>query len=125
MEVHNKKGGILLCHLAFLVMLILLDSYCCGAAVLVKSNSSFRCGGRLEECLIEEDLELEFLMNPYVSRIVAESTPPQTPQPGNRNSPAFPNPCGKPTDLPAYKDCIAEWKKKHNGCECKGSYCHC
>ncbi|KAB1218855.1 hypothetical protein CJ030_MR3G018268 [Morella rubra] len=75
MEVQNKKGGILLNHLAlFLVMLILLDSsFSCGAAVLVKSNSSFRCDGRLEECMIAEDLELDFLMNPYVSRILQSS----------------------------------------------------
>ncbi|KAB1211538.1 hypothetical protein CJ030_MR6G013280 [Morella rubra] len=120
MEVHKKKGGILLLyHLAFLVMLILLDSYCCGAAVLVKSNSSFRCDGRLDECLIEEDLELEFLMNPYVSRILAKNG--KNPQSGNRDNPAFAS-CGKPNDSPQYARCIDKIKKTKGGNDCKGAY---
>ncbi|KAB1218852.1 hypothetical protein CJ030_MR3G018271 [Morella rubra] len=114
MEVQNKKGGILLLnHLAlFLLMLILLDSsFSCGAAVLVKSNSSFRCDGRLEECMITENLELDFLMNPYVSRILQSG--------GDINSkdggkPAYQNPCGNPQD-PQYDQCIAQAKGKNNG----------
>ncbi|KAB1211539.1 hypothetical protein CJ030_MR6G013281 [Morella rubra] len=120
MEVHKKKGGILLYHLAFLVMLILLDSYCCGAAVLVKSNSSFQCVGRLDECLIEDDLELEFLMNPYVSRILAHGgkTPPQS---KDRNNPAFKT-CGQLSDDPQYQKCIAKFQPKHKQCGGKGTY---
>ncbi|KAB1221933.1 hypothetical protein CJ030_MR2G008662 [Morella rubra] len=122
MKVQKKKGGILLNHLAFLVMLLLLGSYFCGAAVLVKSNTNFRCDGRLEECLIEEDLELEFLMNPYVSRIL-QPTGGHNSQ--NPNQP-FSGPCGNPND-PQYSKCIADLKNGgNNQCKCKGIYgCRC
>ncbi|KAB1218851.1 hypothetical protein CJ030_MR3G018272 [Morella rubra] len=121
MEVQNKKGGILLNHLAlFLVMLILLDSsFSCGAAhVLVKSNFSFRCDGRLEECVIAEDLELDFLMKPYVSRILANAgkTGPLNPtKPGV--------PCGNlKKDPPAYAICIQKSKPNNHKCTCKNTY---
>ena len=71
MEVQKGKGGIY--PLAFFVMLMLLiNGYCCaGAVVLVKSNvTTVRYNDRLEESLIEYDLELEFLMNPYISRML-------------------------------------------------------
>ena len=70
MEVPKGKGGIY--PLALLFVMLTLYSYCCGAAVLVQSNTStVRCNGRLGECLIEDDLELEFLMNPYINRLLA------------------------------------------------------
>ncbi|KAG6721558.1 hypothetical protein I3842_03G117300 [Carya illinoinensis] len=83
MEVCNPKGGrtatpAFLAMLLMMMIMMLLNAYCSSAAVLAKSNTSFRCSsGRLDECrLIEEDLELEleleFLMNPYVSRILAD-----------------------------------------------------
>jgi hypothetical protein len=74
MEVYNTKGVIIMYPLAvFAIMLmILLNGYgCAAAAALVKTNTTFRCDGRLDECLIEDDLQLEFLMNPYVSRVLA------------------------------------------------------
>ncbi|KAB1211542.1 hypothetical protein CJ030_MR6G013284 [Morella rubra] len=122
MEVHKRKGGVFFYHLAFFVMLILLDSYCCGAAVLVKSNSSFRCDGRLDECLIEEDLELEFLMNPYVSRILANHK--EKPNNLDPYKAIFKKPCGETND-PQYQKCIDAFKVKHHGCKCDGIYCRC
>jgi len=74
MEVHNKKGFIIMHPLAFFaIMLILLNGYA-AAAVLVETNTTFRCDGRLDECLIQDDLELEFLMDPFLSRVLADQT---------------------------------------------------
>ena len=73
MEVQKAKGGIY--PLAFFVMLILLNAYCCtGAAILVKSNTSFQCNDRLGECLIEDEVELEYLISPYVSRMLDDNS---------------------------------------------------
>ncbi len=73
MEVKKAKGGIY--SLAFFVMLILLNTYCCSAALLFKSNTTVLCNGLLDECLIEDDLDLdlEFLMNPYIGRLLADT----------------------------------------------------
>ncbi|KAG6682775.1 hypothetical protein I3843_03G116800 [Carya illinoinensis] len=121
MEVYcNSKGGI---HTPALIlaMMMILNAYCCSAAVLAESNSRFRCSsGRLDECLIEEDLELElgFLMNPYVSRILAKTG---TGNAGNADQPVFPGPCGKPGD-PAYAGCIEKQKSKPSQCVRKSDY---
>ena len=56
-----------------MLIVLLLNAYCCGAAVIVKSNTTVHCNGRLDECLIEDDLELEFLINPYISRVLADA----------------------------------------------------
>ncbi|KAF5480600.1 hypothetical protein F2P56_001336 [Juglans regia] len=122
MEVCNPKGG-RTAALAFPAMLLLmmmitmlLNTYCCNAAVLAKSNTSFRCSdGRLHECLIEEDLELElgFLINPYVSRILGTSAPVQTENP---DEPSVKT-CGNLLhDNPAYSKCIAKYKPKPSEC---------
>ena len=97
-----------------IMLIILLHGYCCGASVLVKTNTTFLCDGRLDECLIEEDLELDFLMNPYVSRVLVE----------NHNDPTDPkNPffgvCG---GGPNYSNCVAEYKRNHHGCDPKHVY---
>ncbi|XP_041003908.1 uncharacterized protein LOC121249261 [Juglans microcarpa x Juglans regia] len=112
MEVCNPKGGRTAAP-AFptmlLMIMMLLNAYCCGTAVLVKSNISFQCNGdRLDECLIKEELELElgFLMNPYVSRILGGQG--KDPQTDNRNKPAFNEPCGKSGD-PQYDTCTFIW----------------
>ena len=75
MEVQKGKGGIY--PLAIFVMVMLLNAYCCaGAAVVVESNTTtVRYNGGLDESLIEYDLELEYLMNPYISRILATPSP--------------------------------------------------
>ena len=56
----------------FLVILILLFyPYCSAAAgILVKSNTTVHCNGGLNECLIKDEVELDFMMNPYVTRIL-------------------------------------------------------
>ena len=74
------------------VMLILLNAYCCGAAVFVKSSTTVCCNGRLDECLIEDDLDLELLMNPYISRMLkGPSSHPGVNAVNNRNSRACEN----------------------------------
>ena len=73
MEVKKAKGGIYALAL-FVTLILLLNAYCCGAAVLVRRNTTVRCNGRLDECLIEDDLGLEFLMDSYISRML-ETTP--------------------------------------------------
>ncbi|KAG7986475.1 hypothetical protein I3843_03G082800 [Carya illinoinensis] len=101
--------------LAFFAMLfILLNAYCCNAFVIVKSNNSFRCSGRLDECLFEEELELELLMNPYVSRMLVSYK--IKPTPGIAGQPAIA--CGKPQDAanPQYNTCIAEVKRDLHLC---------
>ncbi|KAG6682779.1 hypothetical protein I3843_03G116400 [Carya illinoinensis] len=121
MEVCNPKGGrtatpAFLAMLLMMMIMMLLNAYCCGASVLVKSNTSFRCSdGRLDECLIEEDLELElgFLMNPYVSRILGSTS--RTKQALERGKPVI-RPCGQSQD-PAYDKCIAP-KVKPSKDEC-------
>ncbi|KAG6721553.1 hypothetical protein I3843_03G116200 [Carya illinoinensis] len=114
----NGKGGI---HtpaliLAMLMMIMmLLDAYCCGASVLAKTNTSFRCSsGRLDECLIEEDLELElgFLMSPYVSRILLETGTGST---GNSGKPAA-KPCGGPNDNVQYCTTNVKPSQKQKPC---------
>jgi hypothetical protein len=123
MEVYNTKGVIIMYPLAvFAIMLmILLNGYGCAAAaaVLVKSNTTFRCDGRLDECLIEDDLQFEFLMNPYVSRVLAGGGKGN---PLNPNSPFFKE-CGS---APSYDQCVAELKNPdHKKCVNKDSYSRC
>ena len=101
MEVQKKKGGLYPVALLSFVMLILLNAYCCNAAVVVKSNTTTvrYNNGRLEESLIEYDLELEFLMNPYISRVLDSDPYHPTFQTGNPQSTPCeptkenPNPC--------------------------------
>ena len=68
MEVKKAKGGTYPLAL-FVMLMLLLNTYCCDAAVLVKSKTTVSCDGRLNECLIEDDLE--FLVNPFISRVLA------------------------------------------------------
>jgi hypothetical protein len=71
--VYRAKGSGMYRLALFVIMAILVNAYCCAsAAVLVKTNSTttFRCDGRLDECLVEDDLEFDFLINPYVTRIL-------------------------------------------------------
>ena len=77
MEVQKGKGGIYLLAILFVMVMLLINVYCCaGAAVVVESNTTTvrYNNGRIEESLIEYGLELELLMNPYVSRILAQGT---------------------------------------------------
>ncbi|KAG2716235.1 hypothetical protein I3760_03G114500 [Carya illinoinensis] len=123
MEVCNPKGGrtatpAFLAMLMMMMIMMLLNAYCCGASVLVKSNTSFRCSeGRLDECLIEEDLELEleFLMNPYVSRILANGK--SQPNSSDPDKPIYPEPCGSPGDPPGYSSCTSNSQQgNHHQC---------
>ncbi|WRX21805.1 hypothetical protein QQP08_014292 [Theobroma cacao] len=38
--------------------------------LMEKSNTTFRCSGRLNDCLIAEDMELELLMDSHISRML-------------------------------------------------------
>jgi hypothetical protein len=66
MEVYNRKGGTY--PVALLVMMLILNAYCCDSSVLVESNTTSPCNGRLAECLIEDSSELE--VNPYTSQLL-------------------------------------------------------
>ncbi|KAG6660678.1 hypothetical protein CIPAW_03G121600 [Carya illinoinensis] len=125
MEVCNPKGGrtatpAFLEMLLLMMSIMLLNTYGCAASVLAKSNTSFRCSdGHLDECrLIEEDFEFElgFLMNPYVSRILAGDGggTSGTPNPGK----AAAKPCGP--DDPQY--CYKKVKPNPKISPCKGTY---
>ena len=74
MEVHQKgKRGIYPVAILFVMVIFLINAYCCaGAAIVVESNTTTvrYNNGRLEESLIKYDLELEFLMNPYIGRVL-------------------------------------------------------
>ena len=70
MEVQKAKEGIY--PVEFFVMLMLINAHYCGAAVLIKSNASVRCDDHPSECLIKDEVELEYLMNPYISRMLAD-----------------------------------------------------
>jgi hypothetical protein len=127
MDVYNTKGVIIMYPLAFFAIMlsILLNGYgCAAAAVLVKTNTTFRCDGRLDECLIEDDLELAFLMNPYVSRVLAND-PPKHPgnDAGNPDKAPFES-CAGPKD--PYGKCIDNFKtpNKH-GCVPRPPYGKC
>nr|POF02115.1 hypothetical protein CFP56_56758 [Quercus suber] len=75
MEVQKGKGGIYHLAILFVMVMLLIYPYCCaGAAVVVESNTTTvrYNNGRIEESLIEYDLELELFMNPYVSRILKQ-----------------------------------------------------
>ncbi|XP_041005750.1 uncharacterized protein LOC121250638 [Juglans microcarpa x Juglans regia] len=130
MAVCNPKGGrtatpSLLAMLLMMIM-ILLNAYCCSVVVVGKSNTSVQCSGsRLDECLIDEDLELElgFLINPYVSRMLADHGPKSRPNSSN-NKPAFNEPCGKSGDA-GYSECIAKHKPNPHECLRKHIYGRC
>ena len=78
MEVQKGKGGIYPLAILFVMVMLLIYPYCCaGAAVVIESNTTTLRynNGRIEESLIEYDLELELFMNPYVSRILQNGDP--------------------------------------------------
>ncbi|KAJ9173181.1 hypothetical protein P3X46_016344 [Hevea brasiliensis] len=62
----------------FLVFLIVSTARnSCRAAFLQKSNTTFGCeDGNLGECLIANDLELEVLMDSYITRILGDTADP-------------------------------------------------
>lgn len=90
MEVQKGKGGIYPLAISFVMLMLLINAYCCGGAVVVveSNTTTVRYNGRLEESLIEYGLELEYLMNPYLTRILATDPPkPVTKQALNPNKP--------------------------------------
>ncbi|KAG7986476.1 hypothetical protein I3843_03G082900 [Carya illinoinensis] len=120
MEVHNTKGGgkhtlaIMLC----VMLIVLLNGYCCGAAVLVNSNSSFQGDGRLEECLFElGELDLELLVNPYISRMLKQGAGDDHPAMDALEASKVAIPCGQRGDSIAH--CVGAKQG------CTGTYnCH-
>ncbi|KAJ9173180.1 hypothetical protein P3X46_016343 [Hevea brasiliensis] len=61
--------------LVFLIVSTIGNS--CRAAFLQKSNATFRCeDGHLDDCLIADDLELEVLMDSYITRILGDTDDP-------------------------------------------------
>ncbi|EOY03716.1 Uncharacterized protein TCM_018828 [Theobroma cacao] len=66
----DREGGLF--SLALFVMLMLFEANSCRAAEMLmeKSNTTFSCSGRLNDCLIAEDMELELLMDSHISRML-------------------------------------------------------
>ena len=100
MEVQKGKGGIYPLAISFMMVMLLINAYCCaGAAVVVESNTTtVRYNGHVEESLMEYDLELEFLMNPYISRILQDGGSHITPQTLNPGSTPCEGNCNPPSD---------------------------
>ena len=97
MEVQKGKGGIYPLAILFVMVMLLIYPYCCaGAAVVVESNTTTvrYNNGRIEESLIEYDLELELLMNPYVSRVLAGGMSVTKPATLKPNRPVCTGSCG-------------------------------
>ncbi|PON39453.1 hypothetical protein PanWU01x14_304860 [Parasponia andersonii] len=84
---------------AVVIILMMNRINFCGAAVLVKWNATYdrycvNGGASDENCLIADDLDLEFLMDSYVSRMLADKPDPVT---DNTNDPKKAlSSCGKP-----------------------------
>ncbi|GMN25988.1 hypothetical protein TIFTF001_037330 [Ficus carica] len=65
---HNPPASSLAAMMMIVAAVILINANSGGAAVLVKSNATYGCfTGREEECLIAEDLDLEYLFMEYSS----------------------------------------------------------
>ncbi|EOY17500.1 hypothetical protein QQP08_023073 [Theobroma cacao] len=71
----KKKGEI---SLAFVLMIVLLETNTCRAALIVKRNPSYQRNGRLDHYRIAEDLELELdlLVSSNFIRILADDGKP-------------------------------------------------
>ncbi|XP_021297630.1 uncharacterized protein LOC110426674 [Herrania umbratica] len=69
----DREGGLF--SLALFVMLMLFEANGGRAAEMLmeKSNTTFRCSGRLDDCRIAEDMELELLMDSHISRMLIGS----------------------------------------------------
>ncbi|PON39451.1 hypothetical protein PanWU01x14_304840 [Parasponia andersonii] len=95
----SSKGGLSSCPTfppapataAVVVILMMTTIKCCAAAVLVKGNATYdryciNGGVANENCLIAEDLDLEFLMDSHVSRMLADAKPKPKPKPASGGS---------------------------------------
>lgn len=109
MEVQKGRGGIYPLAILFVTVMLLINAYCCaGAVVVVESNTTtVRYNGRVEESLIEYDLELEYLLNPKISRILVTPKPPVTGQSQDPNTAceSCSDPCAKVEPYDRGKTC--------------------
>ncbi|KAM6572978.1 hypothetical protein CsatA_017058 [Cannabis sativa] len=97
---------------AVVVVVVLMTNtinHCCDAAMLLKSNVTYDRYCLNDNCLIAEDLELEFLMDSHVSRILADTKNHEqgTGGSGDQNAPV--QPCGK--TKPGEQYCLLNGKK--------------
>lgn len=111
--------------LASMVIIFFLKINHCGTAFIVKSNTSYKCNSRLDECRMVEtfnselEWELDMMMNSNVVRILVSGSGTGTGGTGNANQP-----WQKPCPHPQYHSCPALASKKPN---CRGPYdrgCH-
>ena len=106
MKVQKGMGGIYpVAILSVMVMLHINAYYCAGAAVVVKSNTTTvrYNNGRGEESLIEYDLALELLMNPYTTRMLTDPKAGSIYKTGDKDRPACqpPSPCSGGGNCPS------------------------
>ena len=101
MEAYNR-----IYPMAFFVLLIFTYAYCCASSILVECNTSSSCNAitSLDECVIEDDLEV--LVDPYLRSRMLQSSGRTGPTNDPKNH-VFP--CGRNRDPKQYNDCI-------NGC---------
>ncbi|KAM6600755.1 hypothetical protein CsatA_020364 [Cannabis sativa] len=93
---------------AIVVVVLMMTSTiknCCEAAVLLQRNVTYdrycpNGGAADDNCLIAEDLELEFLMDSHVSRILVDHPKTKTGGSGNADAPV--QPCGNVKHGQAY-----------------------
>ncbi|OMO50621.1 hypothetical protein COLO4_37979 [Corchorus olitorius] len=74
----EKKKGELMVILVVMMLMLGLKAKCYRGAVIVKSNATYECksNGRLDDCRIAQDLELELdmlMINSNVFRVLQDS----------------------------------------------------
>ncbi|KAB2073536.1 hypothetical protein ERO13_A07G080300v2 [Gossypium hirsutum] len=115
--IEKRKTNLLL---ASTVIIFLLKINHCGTAFIVKSNTSYNCNSRLDECRAVETFnselvwELDMVMNSNFVRILASGGGTGTGNTGNANQP-----WQKPCPDPQYASCPPLGGKKTN---CRGTF---
>ena len=117
---HNPPASSLAAMMMIVVAVILINAKSGGAAVLVKSNATYGCiTGREEECLIAEDLELEYLFMEYSSHVARVLQTIQPGSVGNKANNAGTVPCDD--DKGNKYDCNTQ-KKEKKAPKCRNKY---
>ncbi|GMN73449.1 hypothetical protein TIFTF001_052181 [Ficus carica] len=114
---HNPPASSLAAMMMIVVAVILINANSGGAAVLVKNNATYGCiTGREEECLIAEDLELEYLFMEYSSHVarVLRTTGPHSLLKGTDDAGTVP--CADGEGNPYRAKCSTPKKEKERKC---------
>ncbi|TYG60779.1 hypothetical protein ES288_D07G095100v1, partial [Gossypium darwinii] len=116
--IEKRKTNLLL---ASMVIIFLLKISHWGTAFIVKSNTSYKCNSRLDECRTVEtfnselEWELDMVMNSNIVRMLQSGSATITGSTGNANEPSQKN-CPEPS----YGSSLPATGSNPN---CKGIYC--